>query len=271
MDMPATVKNIFAEEMIAKFMATQDEQGKVNLAAILTLQPPGDERDDRLIFGEFLMWKSRENVQKVPRVAAAAVNLKLKMASLTGDFKGFENKGEYLDFINNSSFFKYNAYTGARQAGIVDVREIGEPRQASYLGVALDMLALLLKKLFISSGDMRRGIIPPVVMEKFVALQSVKALAVIREDGYPRVFPVMTVGAWGKDGLLIKISKYNRELTELQLPVTAALCVLTMKAVSYQVKGILERESRRFLRLKVEEVYSSSPPLAGKRIYPPED
>ncbi len=271
MDMPAAVKSIFAEEMIAKFMATQDEQGKVNLAAILTLQPPEDNRDDRLIFGEFLMWKSRKNIQKVPRVAAAAVNLKLKMASLTGDFKGFENKGKYLDYINNSSFFKYNAYTGARQAGIVDVRETGEVRKASYLGLALDMLAMGLKKLFTPSGEMRKGIIPSVVMEKFVALQSVKALAIITEDGYPRIFPVMTVGAWGRDGLLIKISKYNQELKELQLPVTAALCVLTMKAVSYQVKGILEKDGHRFLRLRAEEVYSSSPPLAGKRIYPPED
>jgi hypothetical protein len=268
MKLPEEVKAMFSEEMAAKFLATRNGDGKVNLAAIVSLQPPADGRDDRLIFGEFLMWKSRANLEQDSRVGAAVVNLKLRMASLTGDFRGFERKGTYMDQINSSRLFMYNAYTGVRQAGIVDVREVGPVRRASYSRVMVDLLALQLKRLFASKDGQVKGVIPPIVRQKFATPTSVKALAVIGSDGYPRVYPVMSVASWGKDGLLIKVSGYNRELCDLPSLVEAACCVLTMNAISYQVKGKLEKAGRNFLKLRAEEVYSSSPPLAGEKIYP---
>ena len=117
MDLPRDVSELFAEEMAAKFLATADAEGKVNVALIVTLQPPPDGKRDRLIFGEFLMWKSKRNLEENPRVAAAVVNMKLKMVTLMGDFQGFEKKGDYKDFIDASPFMRYNAYSGVRAAG----------------------------------------------------------------------------------------------------------------------------------------------------------
>ena len=74
MELPQEVRDLFAEEMAAKFLATVDPGGKPNVALIVTLQPPPDGRKDRLIFGEFLMWKTREYLEGNPRVAAAVVN-----------------------------------------------------------------------------------------------------------------------------------------------------------------------------------------------------
>ena len=48
MDLPSEVRDLFAEDMAAKFLATVDPEGKVNVALIVTLQPPPDGRQDRL-------------------------------------------------------------------------------------------------------------------------------------------------------------------------------------------------------------------------------
>jgi hypothetical protein len=147
MDLPTAARDIFAEGMIAKFLATRDADGGVNAAVVITLQPSPDDRRDRLIFGEWLMWKSRDNLTARPEVAAAAVNLKLKMVTLAGDFRGFETTGPYVDTLNNSDFLRYNAYTGVRSAGAIDVREAGRIERASYPRVAADLAALQLHRL----------------------------------------------------------------------------------------------------------------------------
>ncbi len=252
--------------MIAKFLATRDPDGGVNAVVVITLQPSPDDRRDRLIFGEWLMWKSRRNLKERRQVAAAAVNMKLEMVTLTGDFAGFQENGPYVDAINSSEFLKYNAYTGVRSAGMIDVREVSEVARAGYARVAADLAYLQARRLF--SGDDSERIIPPAVKAKFISPTSVKALALLGEDGYPRIFPTLAVAGGGGDSLLLRASPYNRGLLDADLPARAALCVLTMKAVSFQVKGELRRAGGKLLRMKVDQVWNSSPPLAGDPIYP---
>jgi hypothetical protein len=271
MELPAQARDIFAQGMIAKFLATRDADGGVNAAVVITLQPSPDDRRDRLIFGEWLMWKSRDNLKARPEVAAAAVDLKLKMVTLTGDFVGFEATGLYVDTLNSSDFLKYNAYTGVRSAGAVDVREVGGMEHASYPRVAADLAALQLRRLLARGNGKAERIIHRTVEQQFVAPNSLKALAVMGPDGYPRIFPTLAVAGLGGDAFLIRISPYNRGLRDLALPARAAMCVLTMQAVSFQVKGELERDGDSYLRFKVSEVWNSSPPLAGDRIYPPQE
>jgi hypothetical protein len=267
MDLPQQAREIFAEGMIAKFLATRDEDGGVNLVVVITLQPAPDGHADRLVFGEWLMWKSRRNLKERGEVAAAAVNLKLEMVSLTGDFAGFEATGPYVDAINSSDFLKYNAYTGVRSAGVIQVREVGEVARAGYPRVAADLAALQALRLLKRSAEEPR-VIPRVVEEKFTAPNSVKALALMGEDGYPRIFPTLAVAGAGGGSLLVRVSPYNRGLNEVELPRRAAMSVLTMKAVSFQVKGELHREGGGLLRLRVDQVWNASPPLAGDPIYP---
>jgi len=264
MELPERAREIFSEGMIAKFLATRDPDGGVNVVVVITLQPAPDGRRDRLIFGEWLMWKSRRNLAERKQVAAAAVNMKLEMVTLTGDFAGFQTTGPYVDAINSSEFLKYNAYTGVRSAGIIEVREVGELARAGYPRVAADLGVLQLRRLF--AGDGCERVIPRMVEARFTSPTSVKALALLGEDGYPRIYPTLAVTGGGGDSLLLRISPYNRELRKADLPARAALCVLTMKAVSFQVKGQLERAGGKLLRLKVDQVWNSSPPLAGEPI-----
>jgi hypothetical protein len=262
MDLADAVRDLFAEEMAGKFLATIDPGGKVNVALIVTLQPPPDGRKDRLIFGEFLMWKSRENLERDGRVAAAVVSTKLKAATLTGDFRGFERSGPYKEAIDGSSFMRYNAYSGVRSAGIVDVREAG-PVRSFIPGAAVDMVRVRLRRL----GNREGGVeIPSLVKEKFTKLTSIKALAVMGEDGYPRVYPLLAVSMAGDGAFVLSSSPYRRELSGLKTPCPAALCLVTMDAKSYKVKGELSLLGGGAYLLRVDEVFNAMPPLAGDLI-----
>ncbi len=266
MEMPDGMVSLFAEDMAAKYLATLDEQENPNVAVIVTLQPPAG-RADRLIFGEFLMWKSREYLQHDSRVAACVVNMKLKTAALVGDFQGFEKTGPNLEQINSSTFIRYNAYTGVRMAGLVDVREVFPVRNIGYAGVARDLLGLAVEKLGLRDGKAAGAVeIPSIVLDKFKHPAAVKAIAVRAADGYPRIYPVMAMAPVGKGLLAFKVAPYNRELARFSTPCKAACAVLTMDAISYKVKGTLVHAGKGVGLLAVEEVYNASPPRAGDRI-----
>ncbi len=263
MELSPEACELFAEEMAAKFLATVDPRGRPNVALIITLQPPPDGRRDRLIFGEFLMWRSREYLAGDPRVGVACVNTKLKMVSLTGDFRGFERTGPYKEAIDSSPFMRYNAYSGVRSAGVIDVRDQGPVRRASVLSIPLDLARLRLAR----RDGLPRGVdMPRLVREKFTMLTSIKALAVMGEDGYPRVIPVLPVVEKGPGLLLFRAAAYNRELAEVRTPCPAAMALVTMDARSYKVKGeLLEAGGGRYA-LRVDEVYNAMPPRAGDPI-----
>jgi hypothetical protein len=262
MDMPQEVRDLFAEEMAGKFLATIDEAAKVNVALIVTLQPPPEDKHDRLIFGEFLMWKTKENLLANGRIAAAVVNTKLKAATLTGDFQGFEISGPYKDAIDGSPLMRYNAYSGVRSAGVIDVRDCG-PVRSFIGGMAPDLIRVRMRK----GGAGGEGVtIPGRVREKFLKLTSIKALAVMGEDGYPRVYPALTVAASGETGFVLRSSAYRRELEAVEMPCAAALCVVTMDALSYKVKGELSSLGAGGFFFRVHEVYNAMPPLAGALI-----
>jgi len=263
MELPQEVRDLFAEEMAAKFLATVDPEGKPNVALIVTLQPPPDGRKDRLIFGEFLMWKSKEYLEGNAHVAAAVVNTKLRMATLTGDFQGFEKTGPYKEALDASNLMRYNAYSGMRSAGVIDVREAYPARGAAMLGVPFDFIKARMHRVADGNGGIA---VPGMVKEKFVKLTSVKALAVMGDDGYPRIHPVMAAAPAGEGAFVLQITKYNRELAQVKVPCAAALCVLTFDVKSYKVKGELAPLSSHALLFKVSEVYNAMPPLAGDLI-----
>ncbi len=263
MELPLEVSDLFAEEMAAKFLATVDPEGKPNVALIVTLQPPPDGRKDRLIFGEFLMWKSKEYLEGNAHVSAAVVNQKLRMATLTGDFVGFEKTGPYKEALDASSLMRYNAYSGMRSAGVIDVRDVSAANGASMLAVPFDFLRARMHRVKDGGGA---AAVPAMVKEKFTRLTSVKALAVMADDGYPRIYPVMAAAAAGKAAFVLQVTKYNRELAQVRVPCPAALCVLTFDVKSYKVKGELAPLGSSALLFKVSEVYNAMPPLAGDLI-----
>jgi hypothetical protein len=228
-----------------KFLATASKNGRVNVAPILTTDY---YRDDLLVFGDFIMWKTRQNLLENNRVAMLVMDERLEYFTLEGTFTGFETKGEAFEFVNGSPLLKYNAYTGVRSAGLIRIDAVSPNSTLSKLGIIRELIPGVLngKKMSINR----------VVGEKFERLKALKALAFPREDGLA-VVPVPVIRIEG-DTMIFRNS-------DCPPGVFAAMAVITMDPVTYQVKGTLARENG-VCRLKVEEIYTGGIPVPGKLI-----
>lgn len=250
---------IYRCDRIPKFLATLDAQGRPNVALITSLEPFDEHR---VIFGDFLIWKTRANLLTQPSVASVAATTDLRFTGFTGEFEGFHVSGEYPDRIKAGSMFRYNPYNTIRSAGAIAVRE-GQPvRKISKATVAADAFAVKRRARAPATGGVTMG---PVVAEKFARINAFKVLAWVR-DGRPAVVPVLSLFPEGEGRLAFKISSYNESLRELPEGAFVAVNVTTTDPISYQVKGTFEGFTRNHGRIEIVEVYSSSPPLAGDRI-----
>ncbi|MGC9334131.1 MAG: pyridoxamine 5'-phosphate oxidase family protein, partial [Anaerolineae bacterium] len=120
-DQPGLVQAL-CHEMTPKFLATRSAEGVPNVVPCTSLMPAGDGApEDRLIFGNFLLHKSVANLDDDPRVGILVITTDLEGWVLQGDFVEWQRSGPYVDRLNNTDLLRYNAYTGIRNAGVVDI------------------------------------------------------------------------------------------------------------------------------------------------------
>lgn len=162
-----------------------------------------------------------------------------------------------------NSLLRYNAYTGIRNAGVIQVRSVEGIFSISRLQVARDYA---LARLGALSGTSRNGDgvqMPMAVRREFARMVAVKVLAWVGESGYPTVVPALSLQPAGDKTLVC----WNGTL-QLPQPPSGALVasnILTFEAISYQAKGRWTASGRTGA-IRVREVYAGGPPLPGGRV-----
>ncbi|MFH1538320.1 MAG: pyridoxamine 5'-phosphate oxidase family protein [bacterium] len=271
----------FAEDRTPKFLATLDAGGAPNIAPVISLKA-ADEKT--IIFAEFMIWKTKKNLLECPKIEIVLVSPKLKWWRIRGVFRGFETKGKYYEEMSMVNMFRYNAYSGIRSAGVIEVEDLSPPRSIVDGGGMLELGVSLLRShvslsavRFLSgggsagaAGDGRRVDMPPQVEEKFQRVKAAKAIAVRDADGYPAASLCPTLFPVRASRMIVSRNDLPEAARGLDRPAGFAVSVITFDPIAYQVKGQLRRAggvgSMRFASLDVEEVYSSCPPSPGKRI-----
>ena len=249
-------------EMTPKFLATLDADGCPNCVPIISLTPYGD---GELIFGEFLMNKSRKNLLQDARVSVAVLNGSLEGWSLRGRFTGFETSGERVEYLNSQPVFRYNAYTGIRAAGTIAIEETSQRTRLSKAQLLLSF-AKLRAFAAISSRRNVRPCMPRQVVEKFRRLSAARAAAFVDSDGYPRAFALMACIANGPDRLILGDRLFAAYADAIPEGALMAVSVITTDPIAYQVKGTYARRRGGIGTVDVHACYSASPPLVGERL-----
>lgn len=267
-ELPPGPRSIYDQGEVAKFLATLSSDGVPNVALIVSQVPV---ESDRIAFGDFMMVKTRKNLDENPRVASLAMTQKLEMAGLKAEVEGWVQSGPYVDRINSVDFFRYNAYAGIHNVAVARVTEISRiPPRVSYLAVLSDFLGV--RSLGRLGGDDGTGgaFIPVVVRKKLNGILSIKVVAFEDTGGYPGICPVFGITINRKGLLRFKVSGYNEALGRIEPPAPVALAVLTMDLLQYQVKGELLGFARaggtKTGLVRIDEAYSSMPPFCGQRI-----
>jgi hypothetical protein len=249
-----------------KFLATRDAQGIPNVVPVLSLEA-ADERT--IIFGEIMIWKTRRNLEADPRVAILVLSPDLRAWTVRGRFVEFQRTGPHFDHIMQSENIRYNAYSGIRSAGVIQVLDVARTFALSQAGLLVDTARTRWLARRLSRDSSEGGAMPRPVREKFDRLRAAKAVAYLDAGGHPDCLPALPLVPAGPTRLVWG-GRALADATDLTPGSAMAVAVITREPVAYQVKGEFAgwRRSlgRTFCLIDVREAYSASPPLPGKRL-----
>ncbi len=256
----AKLKKALSGEMTPKFLATLDGAGTPNCVPVISLAPWDDTT---LVFGEFLMNKTRANLLVNEKVGVAVINEALEAWSLKGTFLGFETTGHHVEWMNRQPMFRYNAYTSIRAAGVIRIESVSPRSAYTSSGVLYDFVRLWLLAPFLKRSG--RPCMPLRVREKFRRTNAVRALAFRDTDGFPRTAVLIACIPVGTNRLLLR-NPAGCQYADLVSGTTMAVSVITMDPVAYQVKGTCQGCVAGCTTVLLEACYSASPPLLGERL-----
>ncbi|MCL6580866.1 MAG: pyridoxamine 5'-phosphate oxidase family protein, partial [Firmicutes bacterium] len=233
----AASRSILSTELVPKFLATVSRTGEPNVVPVLSLCP-FDE--GRLAFGEFMIWKTKQNLAETGRAAFVALDQRLNYVAGEGVFEGFVDSGPVFDLVANAPLFRYNPYNGLRGAGtlrLVALGPVGRIPTASLLTAHVRAACLAR-----AAGSRGRDLIPLTVAEKFRRLRAVKAVAWATagpEGPGVRVLPAAGVGVAGRHTLVVGDRAVAAAVPDGS---RVAVAVITLDPVAYQVKGDVRRQ-----------------------------
>jgi len=261
--MDAKLQKALAGDMTPKFLATLDAKNRPNCVPVISIAP---YPDGTLVFGEFLMNKSRANLAVNDKVGVAVINSAFDGWSLKGTFRGFETTGERVNFVNNSSLLRYNAYTSVRAAGTIEIHEISEKQTLSKARLLCDFLHASAVETLLRGRSGAKQCMPDRVKEKYRRMSAVRAVAFLDTDGFPRAFPVMTCLAAGPNRLVMADPLAAAYTPAITANAELAVAIITMDPIAYQVKGRYVGRRVGVHVIDLTECYSASPPLVGDRL-----
>lgn len=256
---------VFKSAMYPKFLATVDERGVPNVVPVLTLKC-ADE--NTLIFARMMVWKTARNLESTHKATAVCMGAGMLVWSVKGDFVDFAKRGDYIKEYQKSFLFRYNAYAGAEQVGVIRIREVitAYPVQWAktlYAQRALSKLSKITQSSFPEDG---KGVMPLQVINQFNRKGALKYIAQAGEDGYPIASPALAMFPIGRDKLIVSA----HHCVKLRDSGKVSACVFTPDIIAYQIKGRwgdkLKSSGIEYREILVEEAYTASPPLPGKKI-----
>lgn len=253
---------VFKREYFPKFLATVDADGSPNVVPVLTMRA-ADETT--LIFARFMVWKTARNLEATRKATIACIGPSLYIWTVKADFVEFIKQGPYLEEFNETALFRYNAYAGVNEVGVLRVKEVLPPKPVRWLKTLMAQRSVAGVATRAAAQD-RVGPMPLQVVRQFRKKGALKYIAHVGADGYPiprpalAMFPVMR-----------KTLALDDIAGEAMDPGTrVAASAITKDLIAYQVKGRYEGlknfNGASLGAIDVEEVFTASPPLPGKRI-----
>ncbi len=260
--LPGPIIEALAGERTPKFLATLDAEGVPNVVPVISLQAADEST---IIFGEFMIWKTRRNLEVNPRVCVAVMTTRQGWV-VKGDFLEFQRSGPYFDQIMSADSYRYNAYAGIRNAGVIQARSLERSFTVSSRSVLVDTARARWLARRERLPERSWVALPPPVREKFSRLRAAKFLAYRDDDGYPNIVPALSLRPAGSHTLVFS----GAVAAELSPGTRVAASVLTFEPLAYQIKGEIAAVERSLGQpaavVAVQEVYTACPPLPGERI-----
>ena len=260
-----------SHEMTPKFLATRSADGVPNVVPCTSIMPAGDV-PDRLILGNFLLRKSVGNQDADSRVGILVITTDLEGWILQGEFVEWQRSGPYVDRLNSTDLLRYNAYTGIRNAGVIQVRTVLCSFRLPKLRVAADYALARASRTAqaLTALPDDTTALPRIVRESLSPMTAVRVLAFLDQQGVPLVAPVLSLQPAGERALVCAQGIAGDLLSSLSPGDPVAANLLTLDVVSFQIKGqwlgSWRRLGARLGGMSVASVYAGGPPIPGRQV-----
>ncbi len=222
-----------------------------------------------LMFGQFSEGMSKGNVRENGNCGFFVLTLDRRTWRGRAVWTHEKKEGPEYELFNSMPMFRYNAYFGIHTVHYLDLLEVTGPAP---LPLARSAASLAVAGLFSPFSARRRAepVMKPWARSFMNALTTLKFVAHVGEDGFPRIIPCIGCRAADPGRLVFSPLAAPGEFAAIPAGATVAVFGMGMQAESVLMRGPLYWFSRAGVRLGVVDVdwvYNTMPPVPGQ-VYP---
>jgi len=226
---------------------------------------------DQIVWGQFFMGTSKENVQKNPKQGILYMTAEppFKFIQVKAEFDHTKTEGDDLEYFNRSDFMRYFTYINVYKVFYNKVITVTPIRDLPPGSIPKKILRTIKKEAKTRLEEKRLNVIG---YKLFTDPIGVRAIAYVDpSDGYPIIIPNLQLNAVDHNRLFFPLTALREDL--IQIPVNSKVAIISANfdMASQVVKGtftsIQKVEDIEYGLIDIEEIYNSSPPIHGK-IYP---
>jgi len=262
----------FSERDIAAFepeakiglLATVDPEGRPHLTLITSLRA---KTPTQLMFGQFTEGRSKAHLAHDPHVGFLVMSAEREVWRGTARWTHSVREGEDYVLYNQQPMFRYNTYFGIHTVHYLDLVDF---TGSAHLALPRIVAGSLAAKAAGGLHRPARPILKPWARSHLAALGTLKFLAHVDRDGFPRIIPVVPVYPAG-NRLLFVPTVHRDELEAIDAGTSIAVLALNLQMESVLVRGTFAGFRRvrgvRAGAIGIDWVYNTMPPLPGQ-VYP---
>jgi len=248
-------------------VASVNPDGLPHITLITSLRASGPKQ---ITLGEFCKGASKTYIQKNPKIAFLVLTMDRRMWRGHACWTHLRTEGPEYQSYNDLPMFRYNAYFGINTVHYLDLLDARGPDSLPLLTIVLSALMTKITKGGKQTGN-SEPILTPFGENLFNALDALKFIAYMKDDGFPEIVPLLQCQAADSRRLVFSTMAYKDELYRIPKGKPVAVFGLTMKMEDVLIRGTFNGFSSQWGiqtgTVDINWVYNSMPPAHGQ-IYP---
>lgn len=262
-----TIEALFPNEKIA-LVASINPDGLPHITLITSLQAAGPKQ---VTLGEFCRGTSKDNIRKNPNIAFLVMTMDRRMWRGHARWTHDRTEGPEYQSYNDLPMFRYNTYFGINTVHYLDLVDTRGPDGLPLPAIIAASLLTKIVRSAWATGNPDR-ILSPFAENLFSALDALKFIAYIKDDGFPELIPLLQCQAADSRRLAFSSLAWQSELNQIPIGQNVAVFGLTLGMEDVLIRGKFSGWERKWgIRtgaVDIDWVYNSMPPAHGQ-IYPP--
>lgn len=259
-----TAINFTKPEIMAKFVATIDEEGYPHLSFITsnTIIAP-----TQLKWGEFTKGHSKDYVQVRPKQGILYMTAEppFRFLQIKALLDRISLEGKDAEDFNRMHLFRYNTYMRIYRVFFNNIIHARPIRDIPLLEIVKGTVSMIGNK--VGRTGIFESRLSKLGQRLYTGPLFPKFISYLDNDGFPLIIPCFQARAIEGKRIVFSLAQFKEDLLQIPKGAKVSMLALDFETVTQMVKGIFIGFKNRFGIVEIERVYNSMPPKTGY-IYP---